>query len=80
VVAVVTVGMVELVVMVAALVVALGTGHYLPVTRCLAVVDEDLGLLADGVGVAVDLGQRAAPHQQASCETQAGGQSCPAVH
>jgi len=42
---------------------ALGTGNYLPVTRCLAVVDEDLGLLADGVGVAAHLGERAAPHQ-----------------
>jgi hypothetical protein len=29
----------------------------------LAVVDEDLGLLADGVGVAAHLGERAAPHQ-----------------
>lgn len=59
-------------------------GHNLLVTRSLAVVDQDLGLLTDGVGVAADLGQRAATHQQASEQDgqqahRACSQSCPAA-
>lgn len=42
---------------------ALGMGNYLLVTRGLAVVDEDLGLLADGVGVATHTGEGTTPHQ-----------------
>jgi len=42
---------------------ALGMGNYLLVTRGLAVVNEDPGLLADGVGVATHTGEGTAPHQ-----------------
>ena len=42
---------------------ALGMGNYLLVTRGLAVVDEDLGLLSDGVGVATHTGEGTTPHQ-----------------
>ena len=42
---------------------ALGMGNYLLVTRGLAVVDEDLGLLADGVGVATHTCEGTTPHQ-----------------
>ena len=42
---------------------ALGMGNYLLVTRGLAVVNKDLGLLADGVGVATHTGEGTTPHQ-----------------
>ena len=42
---------------------ALCMGNYLLVTRGLAVVNEDLGLLADGVGVATHTGKGTTPHQ-----------------
>jgi hypothetical protein len=38
-------------------------GNYLLVTRCLAVVNEDLSLRADGVGVATHTGEGTTPHQ-----------------
>ncbi|NBV54957.1 MAG: hypothetical protein EBR79_04500, partial [Proteobacteria bacterium] len=52
---------------------SLGTSHHLLVAHCYAVVDESLGLGLDGGCVAAHLRELAAPHQQASCETQAGG-------
>lgn len=45
---------------------SLGMGNYLLVTRGLAVVNEDLGLLADGVGVATHTCEGTTPHQQTS--------------
>ena len=56
------------------------TSHHLLVADGCAVVDESLGLGLDGSCVAAYLGELAAPHQQTSCETQAGGRFCPAVH
>lgn len=45
---------------------SLGMDNYLLVTCGLAMVNEDLGLRADGVGVATHTGEGTAPHQQTS--------------